>query len=123
MRFKDTPGQEKLSAKDKEKLMHVGLRIGKENVLMGTDALESMGHKVTVGNNIQLSLSPESEAEANKLFKALAAGGKTIVPMGKASWGDYFGMLNDKFGIQWMINYTAPKKETKQKERELAHHN
>jgi len=121
-RFKDTPGQEKLSAGDKEKIMHVSLPIGKGNVLMGTDALESMGHKLTMGNNMQLSLSPESEDEANRLFNGLAKGGKTIVPMGKASWGDYFGMLTDKYGIQWMINYSEPKKQNQSKEKELSHH-
>jgi PhnB protein len=121
-RFKDTPQKDKLSKSDGEKIMHVSIPIGKGNVLMGTDAVESMGHKITIGNNIQLSLSPESEDEANRLFNALAKGGRTIVPMGKASWGDYFGMLTDKFGIQWMINYSEPKKKDQSKEKELSHH-
>jgi PhnB protein len=104
-RFKDTPEAGRVSEKEKEKIMHISLPIGKGNVLMGTDALESMGHKVTVGDNISLSLSPESEEETKKLFNALSAGGKVTVPLDKMFWGAYFGMLTDKFGIQWMVNY------------------
>ena len=123
IRFKDTPGQEKLSAGDQQKIMHVSLPVGKENVLMGTDALESMGHKVTGGNNVQMSLTAKSENEAKQLFEGLAKGGKITVPLGKASWGDYFGMLTDKYGIQWMVDYAYPNPSADgRKERELAHH-
>ena len=104
-RFKDTPEADRVPEKEKEKIMHISLPIGKGNVLMGTDALESMGHKVTVGDNISLSLSPESEEETKKLFNALSAGGKVTVPLDKMFWGALFGMFTDKFGIQWMVNY------------------
>ncbi|HTL82894.1 MAG TPA: VOC family protein, partial [Bacteroidia bacterium] len=121
-RFAETPGTEKLSAAERQKIMHIGLPIGKGNFLMGTDAIESMGHKVTIGNNIQLSLSPESEEEATRLFNKLVVGGKSIVPMSKASWGDYFGMLTDKYGIQWMINYAQPKTKETPKQKEYISH-
>ena len=49
--YKDTPEGEKMAPGDKDKIMHIALPIGKGTVLMGTDALESMGHKLTVGNN------------------------------------------------------------------------
>src|SRR6266550_699918 len=65
-RFKDTPEAGKLPPGDAEKIMHVSLPIGKGNILMGTDALESMGHKLTIGNNFSLSVSAESEKEADK---------------------------------------------------------
>ncbi len=108
-RFKDTPEGAKLNASEKEKLMHVSLPIGKNNVLMATDALESMGQKLTVGNNFQLSVAADSKEEAEKIFNGLSKGGKVIVPLGDAFWGDYFGWLNDKFGIYWMVSYTYPK--------------
>jgi len=107
-RFKDTPEASKMKAGELEKVMHVALPIGKGNMLMATDALESMGHKVTPGTNFHLSLEADSKEETEKLFKALSAGGKVTVPLADASWGAYFGMLNDKFGIQWMVNYTYP---------------
>lgn len=107
-RFKDTPEADKMNASDREKVMHVALPIGKGNMLMATDALESMGHKVTPGTNFHLSLEADSKEETEKLFKALSAGGKISMPLADAFWGAYFGMLTDKFGIQWMVNYTYP---------------
>ena len=106
-RFKDTPQGPSMSAADQEKIMHMSLPIGKSSVLMGTDTLESMGHTLTEGNNFHIAVSPESKEEADKIFNGLAAGGKVIVPMEQAQWGAYFGMLKDKFGIQWMVNYDA----------------
>ena len=108
-RFKDTPEGTKLSAADGEKVMHVALPIGKENILMATDAMESMGQKLTVGNNFYLSLEAESKEEADKLYGKLSLGGKIEMPLQDAFWGAYFGMFADKFGIQWMINYTYKK--------------
>jgi PhnB protein len=108
-RFKDTPEAGRIPEKEKDMLMHVSLPVGKGNSLMGTDAVESMGHKLIVGNNIPRSLEAESKDEAEKLFKGLSAGGKVMMPLKDTFWGAYFGMLTDKFGIQWMVNYTFPK--------------
>lgn len=104
-RFKDTPEAGKMPSEVADKLMHVSLPIGKGNILMGTDALESMGQKLTVGNNFSLAISADNEAEADKIFDKLSAGGKVEMQMAKVFWGDYFGMLTDKFGIQWMISF------------------
>jgi PhnB protein len=122
VRYSETPDTSKLSEFEKNKIMHVALPLGKGNVLMGTDVLESMGQPLIHGNDFILSLSPESEAEAFSLHQALSEGGKVTVPMGKASWGDYFGMLTDKFGIQWMVNYAYPKTQSKVEEEELSNH-
>jgi PhnB protein len=104
-RFKDTPEAARVPAHEQEKLMHVALPIG-DNILMGTDALESMGHKVTPGSNMSISIDAASEEEANRLFQALSAGGTVSVPLQLMFWGDHFGMLTDPFGIQWMVNYS-----------------
>lgn len=104
-RFKDTPEGANMSADEQEKIMHIGLSIGKGGALMATDALESQGFKLIPGNNYNICLSAETEEEAEKLFYGLSAGGKIHVPLDKASWGSYFGMFHDKFGISWMINY------------------
>lgn len=106
-RFKDTPESGKIPAKDQNKIMHIALPIGKGNILMATDALESMGQKLTPGNNFHLSFSADSEAETEKLFKGLSAGGKVVVPLSKQFWGAYFGMCTDKFGVQWMVSFDA----------------
>lgn len=108
-RFKDTPDATKLNAADKEKIMHVALKMGESNMIMATDALESMGFKLTFGNNFYISIDAESKEEADKLFNALSEGGKIEVKMADQFWGAYFGSLTDKFNVKWMINYTYPK--------------
>jgi PhnB protein len=104
-RFKNTPEADRVPENEKDKLMHISLPIGPGNILMATDALESMGHKLTVGNNFYLSLSADSESEADKLFNGLSSGGKATMPLQKTFWGSYFGMVTDKFGINWMVSY------------------
>lgn len=107
-RFKDIPpdpNAPKMPEKDKHKIMHVALPIGKGNVLMGTDTLESLGQKLTVGNNMYITIQPDSREEADRLFNDLSAGGEVEMPMQDMFWGAYYGSFRDKFGIQWMINF------------------
>lgn len=106
-RFKDTPNSDKLNKSDQEKIMHIALPVG-SNVLMATDALPSMGFNVTFGNNFYLSIEADSKEEADKLFQSLSEGGKAEMPMNDQFWGAYFGMVTDKFKINWMISYTYP---------------
>jgi len=107
-RFKDTPEADKLSAADQDKIMHVALPIGSNTILMGTDALESMGHTLTLGNNLSLAIGAESKEEAEKIFHGLAEGGEVEMPLQDTFWGAYFGMTADKFGIKWMVNFDYP---------------
>ena len=109
-RFKDTPDKDKLSKEDQEKVMHVGLPVG-NNMLMATDALESMGFKLTFGNNFYLSVETEGKEEADRIFSSLSEGGNVQMPMKDEFWGAYFGMLTDKFGVQWMVSYTYPQEK------------
>lgn len=101
------PGQPPLAEADKNLVMHVTLPILGGYMLMGTDAPESMGFTVTFGNNIYINLEPDTRAETNKLFKALAEGGKVEMELQEMFWGDYFGSLTDKFGVRWMFNCTS----------------
>jgi PhnB protein len=105
MRFKDTSEAGKIPPKAADKIMHIALPIGKGNVLMATDALESLGQKLTVGNNFSISVSVESKEEADGIYNKLSAGGKIEMPIGDVFWGAYFGMFADKFGIHWMVSY------------------
>ncbi len=104
VRFKDTPEGKRVPDGEKDKIMHVALPIGEGNILMATDALDSMGHKLMFGNNLHISIQAGSKEEAERLFNGLSRGGNVIVPLGDASWG-YFGMFKDRFGVQWMVNY------------------
>ncbi len=106
MRFQDNPDCGEVSEADKTKIMHIALPVGNGTILMGTDALESMGQKLNVGNNFYICLSPDSKEEADRLFNGLSEGGKVEVPIQDMFWGDYWGSFADKFGVQWMVNYT-----------------
>jgi PhnB protein len=106
-RMSDVPpqeGQPPLAEEDKNLVMHVALPILAGHVLMGTDAPESMNFKVRPGNNVYINLEPDTRAETDELFKALSEGGKVEMPLQEMFWGDYFGSLTDKFGVQWMFN-------------------
>ena len=102
-RFKDAPEAGKIPLEDQGKIMHIALRVGKENILMGTDAIESSG-RVIQGTSIHLFVNTESDSETRNIFKALSAGGKVTIPLDKMFWGAYFGMCTDKFGVQWMVS-------------------
>ncbi len=95
---------------DQNKMMHIGLPIGADYELMASDTLESLGQKLIQGNNVYVSIHPDSKAEADRIFKALSAGGKIEMPIADQPWGDYYGSFTDKFGVQWMVNYAYPKK-------------
>jgi PhnB protein len=106
IRFKEMQSPEhKVSEADENKIMHIALPIGKGNVLMATDFLESMGQKMEEGNRYSVSISAESKEEADKLFSGLSAGGQIEVPIADSPWGSYFGLFKDKFGIQWMVDF------------------
>ena len=105
MRFKDNPQCGEMTDADKERIMHIALPIGDDAVLMATDSLESLGQKLTFGNNFYICLSPDTKEEADKLFNELSAGGKIEMPIQDMFWGAYWGSFTDKFGVKWMINY------------------
>jgi PhnB protein len=104
-RFKDMPGAEKTPEKEKNWILHIALPLGKAGVLMGSDTPESRGMKVVHGNNVHLMIDAESEQEAERLFMALSAGGKVMMPLQKQFWGALYASLTDKFRVNWMINY------------------
>ena len=110
MRFKDMASPEfPVAEKDGNKLMLISLPIGKSNVLMANDVPEFMGRVNENENRSKISVSTESKEEADKLFNGLSAGGKVEVPMVDSSWGSYFGMFRDKYGIEWVIEFSSGK--------------
>jgi PhnB protein len=98
------PGMPALSEKEKNNVMHVALPILGGVQIMGTDMLESMGHKLVEGNNVTISLEPDTREETDRLFGELSEGGSDIAPMRQEFWG-YWGCCKDKFGIRWMFNF------------------
>lgn len=105
-RFGEMPAMEgmpPMPEADRNLVMHIELPITGGHVLMGTDAPESMGFTVKVGNNMHLNLHTDTKEETDRLFAGLSAGGKVTMPLQDMFWGDYFGSCVDKFGVNWMF--------------------
>lgn len=110
MRFGDMPADPNMppvSDDIKNLVVHIELPITGGHVLMGTDAPEQMGFKMNFGNNMHISLQPDSRAEAKRLFDALSAGGNVTMDIQDMFWGAYFGSVTDKYKVQWMVNCYA----------------
>jgi PhnB protein len=112
IRFKDLAGMEfQVPENEANKIMHIALPIGKQNVLIANDVPEFMGRVSESENRSKISVSAESREEADKLFYGLSAGGDVEGPIGDSPWGTYAGMFRDKYGIEWIVefdpNYTG----------------
>jgi PhnB protein len=106
-RFGDMPqmeGTPPMSDALKVMIVHVELEITGGLILMGTDAPKEMGFSVIQGNNVNVNLEPDTREEADRLFKALSEGGRVLQPLQEMFWGAYYGHLQDRFGIYWMVN-------------------
>jgi PhnB protein len=89
-----------------DKIMHAMLEAPNGMVLMGADTPEGMEH--SAGSSISVSLSGDDEAELRGYYDKLREGGAETMPMAKAPWGDSFGMVRDKYGIDWLVNIAGP---------------
>ncbi|GAA4459684.1 VOC family protein [Nemorincola caseinilytica] len=106
-RMGGNPGSENLPEAEQNRIMHISLPIDANTTLMASDILPSAGHVLNNGNNVHISLHPESREEADRLFNGLSVGGKVEMPLQDTFWGAYFGNFQDKFGINWMVNYDS----------------
>lgn len=91
---------------EQNKIMHIALPIGNASVLMGSDVPEILGKVNENENRSKITISAASKEEADKLFNGLSAGGEVEFPIGNSPWGSYFGAFRDKYGIEWMIDFT-----------------
>lgn len=109
-KMNEAPGTENLPENEKNLVMHVSIPIGEGQFLMASDCIKSAGHQLNIGNNNYISVTPDSREEADRLFNGLSVGGNVEMPLDDMFWGDYFGSFEDKFGVRWMINYSANEK-------------
>ncbi len=108
MRFKDLTTQGfQFPDEELNKIMHIALRIGSNSVLMGSDVPNMLGVVNEQENRSKITVSAESKEEADAIFNKLSAGGNVEFPIGDNPWGSYFGAFRDKYGVEWMISYTA----------------
>lgn len=106
MRFADVPSGVPNPAAGEAGLLHIALPLPGGSLLMGSDRPKSFG-PATMGDALSISIGADSREEADRLFNGLSKGGNVVMPMEDAFWGDYFGMLTDQFGVQWMISFAA----------------
>jgi PhnB protein len=110
-RMKDMPrpeGAPTLSESDADKIMNIQLPITNGHVLMATDALESMGHKVQVGNNVTISLDLDSKEVAESIYNQLLNNSpENSGPLAQMPWGALWGSCQDQYGIRWMVSCVA----------------
>ena len=110
VRFKDIASAEfPVPEKEENKIMHIALPIGTGTMLIANDVPEILGRVNERENRSKILVSTESKEEADKLFNGLSAGGKVEVPMDDSFWGSYFGMFRDKYGIEWIIEFSPTK--------------
>ncbi|WP_421752122.1 VOC family protein [Croceimicrobium sp.] len=108
-RFNEMPADEgnQMPEEEGNRIMHVGLPISKETMLMGSDTGGEWAANFKAGTNFSISVSTDSREKADQFFNDLAVEGQVIMPMNDTFWGDYFGMCVDQFGINWMVGYNA----------------
>ncbi|HET9668478.1 MAG TPA: VOC family protein [Casimicrobiaceae bacterium] len=102
MRFKDSPEPPQpgmLAPGSENKIMHATMRIGETNVM----ASDGDCRGATKFDGFGLALEVRDAAEAKRRFDALADGGQTVMPLGKTFFSPCFGMVKDRFGVQWMV--------------------
>jgi PhnB protein len=99
MRWKDSPDKSMCTPSNADKVMHSQFEIGDTKVL----ASDGRNSGQPNFHGFALAISANSEAEADKMFAALGDGGQVTMPMSETFFSPRFGMLADKFGVQWMI--------------------
>jgi PhnB protein len=87
-------------------IMHCTLKIGDTHIMACDNCSEE--HPTTIGNNISLAIGSKDTAGAEKMFGKMSQGGTVTMPMQETFWAERFGMLTDKFGINWMFNCDKP---------------
>jgi PhnB protein len=110
VRFKDIASTEfPVPEKEENKIMYIALPIGENTVLIANDVPEILGRVNEQENRSKILISTKSREEADRLFTGLSAGGEIEGPMGDSPWGSYAGMFRDKYGIEWIIEFSPIK--------------
>lgn len=110
IRFKDLASSEfPVPETEENKIMLITLPIGNGTTLMANDVPEIMGQVNEHENRSKIQVSTDSKEEAERLFAGLSAGGEVEGPMGDGPWGSYAGMFRDKYGIEWIVEFSSSK--------------
>lgn len=102
MRYEGSPMEKEVPANWKNKVMHANFE-AEGAKFMASDTMPGMPAPIYGGFSMSLYV-PNDKAKAEKLFNALAKGGKVTMPFAPPFWGGHFGMLIDPFGVPWMVS-------------------
>jgi PhnB protein len=105
-RYGDSPMAEQAPGNG-DKILHASIKIG-DTVIMACDNVFEGEHPTNIGNNISLAIGTNDIAQAEHAFEQLSDGATIVMPMQETFWAERFGMLTDKFGINWMFNCDKP---------------
>jgi PhnB protein len=110
IRFKDlASAQYSPPEKEANKIMYIALPVGKNALLIANDVPEIMGRVNEKENRSKILVITESKEEADRVFSGLSVGGEVEGAMGDSPWGSYAGMFRDKYGIEWIIEFSPNK--------------
>lgn len=87
-------------------IMHCTIKVGDSTIMLCDDPSPQ---PAAGQGNLSLAVGLRDPARAARLFSNLADGGAVIMPLQKTYWAEAFGMVNDKFGVKWMVNCDAPR--------------
>jgi PhnB protein len=97
----ESPMAKEMPEENGDKIMHAVLKVNGVEIY-GSDMMRD---KAIVGDSVGLSLNFENEEEIRSVFSKLSEGGEVFMPLEKQFWGALFGVVTDKYGVEWMLNY------------------
>lgn len=107
MRYRDFPDNAMgVADADLDAIAHIALPVGPA-MLMGTDVVGEQARGFAPGSNTFIVLNAESAEEAHRIYDGLSAGGTQLMPLQAVEWSELYGIATDRFGVQWMIDYTG----------------
>ncbi len=107
VRFKDIASDEfPVAEKEANKILYIALPIGENAVLIANDVPEVLGRVHERENRSKILVRTESKEEADRIFAGLSAGGEVEGSLADSPWGTYAGMFRDKYGIEWIIEFS-----------------
>jgi PhnB protein len=106
-RFRDLPGNPMgVAEADLDRIANIGLPLGNGTTLMATDTLDGWPDP-TPGNNFYIHIAAENAEEADRIFAGLCDGGAVEMELQRTAWAEKYGSCRDRFGVQWMVDYTG----------------
>jgi PhnB protein len=108
LRYRDFPESSMdVAEEDLDRIANIALPLGEGTMLMASDAVGSEARDLVIGSNVYIMLETDSAQETEKLYARLGEGGSIKHPLQRTEWAEKHAILVDRFGVQWMLNYTG----------------